>query len=837
MTKRRPGTRQISTKTTTALQNRNHKEVTKEVSSSTLPDKDRREEESRKAGKKQQKRKAAAAGREPAVLSDPKKIQALIPYSCIYPEQGMFCTKGTEKHGPDLYSVAYRISPADPDCAVDTGEAQIQAAMTAFLNGLSQFEDLKIQFFIINSRTPLSQFLEQTILPDEGKSAGLKNAVSLINALIQENAPYGHNNMKKDRFFLISAAKNSPEEAAAYFREAEKAAAELFAGICGIRIERLSAPERLHLLRTVYHMDETEDPTDYTAYLHPKSGVSSKAAVMPASLQEGKNLICLDRTRYCRLFMINNFPSDLSSYLIPELTSTSSTMVYTALYEPLDPALGAEVVCRAVESNTVSVERTQTLTLAQKKGGCIPVQTERKETSEEAYFLEEARELFRSAGKDGSLWLGSFLVALFADTKEELQSETRMLATAAVRFSFQIKTLDYQQMNALKSILPLGQMFVDIKRTFTGERLSRLNPLEIKTQNLNHGALTGVNAITDNLLFTDRRQHLRPAGLISGIRSSGKTFQAKLEILNILSRTEDSVYILSYPGKQEKYSGFAAKLGGKILPEAPGGIFEQFRYSPENRELDQDFLVMLVMNQIRTRFSLSPDMLAKARKNVEQETAVLIGKQPADIRQAIRLLQERRDSVLKRILELFFDFPGASNAFMEFSGTLNLLTADGTDALMRCLNAVSHQVLEDSKKGRCSWIYIDQADSLLMSAEGVKYLKNLLRKMNRTKNPVTLLIDNIVPFSSGALRCHMDELWGNEADAVIGCYRILSQEPAGRQVFAEALHLQSSLLPYITNTASGKGLLVSESRTVPFTSDLKEIADSDTALSFLKILE
>ena len=67
-----------------------------------------------------------------------------------------------------------------------------------------------------------------------------------------------------------------------------------------------------------------------------------------------------------------------------------------------------------------------------------------------------------------------------ADTKEQLDSDTDAILSIARKHMCQMATLKYQQMDALKTVLPSGVRKIDAFRTLTTESLAVLIPLKVR---------------------------------------------------------------------------------------------------------------------------------------------------------------------------------------------------------------------------------------------------------------------------------------------------------------------------------------------------------------------
>ena len=756
-------------------------------------------------------------------------VAAGIPYTHVYAD-GMMAALSREKSAPGKYSVAFSIGNPEELQASSEDPSDLRSYFAALLNGFE--EDTAFQFFLVNHRVSLDAFLETAQVPNTGTP--LDDSIHLYNEMIRENAKLGHNNMRRDRYIVFSLPARSPEQAAVRFADIEKRAKKLFAAYCAVPVRRLSVMERLRLVYDVYNFGE--DAFDARKEKmgkgpdSPKSGsgrLAAKELVAPGSLEKHKNYLLLNGKVYARTLFLCSIPADMSENLIMDLAGVSSDMIYSALCEPLPTGRGFEIVKRRVAANSVIRNCAEKSTLADRNEGGVIRRREMLRHSEEDYFENQALKVFADARASGDrVFFCNFLIALFSDQLEDLDRDTKMLTLSASKFAFQIKPLDYQQEEGLSSVLPLGSCSVDVRRVLGVPRLCAMNPMDVQAQlRQKNGMYCGMNAINDNMIMINRRNMPYPCGLISGVRNAGKTYQVKREIYNTLISTSDPVFLIALPHEQEKYERFVQAMGGAAVSE---GDFDPFRMVPEYGYLDEgiqlkkEYLCALFSAILNFRSQMSDRDAADAEKELERETEALLAAGVRDVRQAADLA-ERESAAYSLIFRALHDREHFAIEYLfgekPAGARLTYFRVKDSVSLLVVLEHVWQEMLSFAKKSIASWVFLDSIDDVVKTQAGAKYLRHLLQLSDILQNPITSVVANSAVFASGELRYSLISLF-----PFVGYYKLLNQGPVERRMYADALNIQPSLLPFLTNSGVGKGLIVSSSMTVPFTDNMRETA-------------
>ena len=772
---------------------------------------------------------SSRANRKKAKAEKKKAPVFQIPYDYVY-ENGMIEKKGPDKYSAGTYSMVYRVGDALPEKVLSTNPQSLRNAVVALTDGFPC--DVTMQYYVVNRKTSPVKFLSRALIPEK---KGFENTVNVVNDVIEENAAMGHNNMSRDTFVVFSVKADFPQEAANRFTEIEKRAKELFADVCGIRLSRGTPIGRLHMIydacnpgKNAFGAKVGMTRKDFSLEDLKYMKLSTKAVVIPDTVEEKKDHLVLNGNHFVRVLFICNLPSAMSENLITDLTSVSSTMIYSALYQPLSSDEGFRITKNEVSANTEVQKRQDRTTLADRKSGKMVTMSDARNKSEKAYFENAALGVMSDAKASGTkTFLSSFLIVLYSDSMENLEKDTQVLTLAATKYAFQIKTLDFQQKKGLISALPLAQCNVDVTRVFTAEKLSALNPVDVRGSLRVTGAYAGVNAINDNMILLNRRNSPIPSGIITGMRNAGKTWQVKRGIFGDLVTTDDVVFLIAVKKEKSKYDPFTEKMHGVVFE---GGSFDPFRTTNEygvvdsGKALKTELLTALMSAALDFKSRLAEGEAVQAEERLIREVRTLAEKDFSAIEDASGYIVTHAAAfpyLFDAMERLPDDYVHGKN---RNGGRFNVFYVNDAASLLIVLDRIWGMMIGLKKQNISASVYVDSADELIWNSEGNRYLQMLLAKANILQDPITLVVQNSALFGNAADKAKLTGLFPQ-----VGYYKLLSQGPIERSLYTDTLNIQPSLVPYITNSGVGRGIIVSNHMTVPFNDNAEETATNAKA--------
>lgn len=168
-----------------------------------------------------------------------------------------------------------------------------------------------------------------------------------------------------------------------------------------------------------------------------------------------------------------------------------------------------------------------------------------------SHFKGHAMAGFGGAIKNISIGLGSQEGKCLIHTAGESHTSpwggeqdpfTESMAEAGNRMC-QIEPHHYQQLEALNTVLPVGNRQVSTLRTMLTRDIAALLPFHVQELQEN-GVCYGINQVSHNLCIANRKNLANGNGMVFGIPGSGKSYFSKSEMLQVFLGTEDDIIVI-----------------------------------------------------------------------------------------------------------------------------------------------------------------------------------------------------------------------------------------------------------------------------------------------------
>jgi type IV secretory pathway VirB4 component len=446
--------------------------------------------------------------------------------------------------------------------------------------------------------------------------------------------------------------------------------------------------------------------------------------------------------------------------------------------------------------------------------------------------LEEAGELLDDLiNKNQKMFFVSVVIVHFADSLELLKRDTNTLNNIARKYVCSLGILNYQQEEALKSVLPLGKNYLKISRTLTTESTAILLPFNIQELIQEQGMYYGKNAISKNLLIFNRLALKNPNGFILGTPGSGKSFTAKREMINVLLNTNDDVIIID---PEREYTKLAKNLGGEVIEISAGSgnylnpldMTENYSDNENPLCLKSEFIMSLCAcllgGSTATITAAEKTIIDRSlKKTYEKYFNSGFNKKyiPTlnDFQNVLESQNERAAKDLAVALELYTRgslsvFSNKTNVNVDnrfvIYDTKDLGKQLKTMGLLIVLDNIWNRITENRQKGKRTWIYIDEIYLLFTTDYSANFLFELYKRARKWGGIPTGITQNV------------EDLLGNDlAKSMLAnsdFLMMMNQAPTDRIHLANLLNISEAQLTYITNSNEGEGLLFSGNAIIPF---------------------
>ena len=447
------------------------------------------------------------------------------------------------------------------------------------------------------------------------------------------------------------------------------------------------------------------------------------------------------------------------------------------------------------------------------------------------YDLEQQRKETREmlddlTTRDQRMMFAVVTLVHLADTKEELDSDTETLQSAARKHLCQLATLNWQQADGLTTALPLGLRRIDALRTLTTEALAVLMPFKAQEIRDQGGIYYGQNVISKNLIVANRKELLNGNGFVLGVSGSGKSFTAKEEIAGVALSTEDDIIVID---PESEYGPLIEGLGGEVI-----NISATSRNHINAMDMDQGYGDGENPVVLKSEFLLSlceqlvgsGKLSAKEKSIIDRCTAGVYhdyirngyqGAAPTLQDFHAELLRqteaEARDVALA--IELFT--AGSLNTFAKPSNVdtnSRILCYDIRDlgkqllpvGMLVVLDSVFNRIIHNRKMGKNTWVYVDEIYLLFQHEYSANFLFTLWKRVRKYGACCTGLTQNV----DDLLQSHTARTMLANSEFLV----MLNQAATDRAELARLLNISDNQLSYITKAIHCSGRVLNQFRVV-----------------------
>ncbi len=739
----------------------------------------------------------------------PKSAQNVIPVKALWPD-GIFLV------GKDKYSKSFKF--LDINYAVASNEDK-EAMFIDYSDLLNSLDTGAMAKITINNRRINKLDFEKTILLDM-KDDGLDKFRKEYNQMLINQAKEA-NEIIQEKILTISIYKKSVEEARNYFNRVGSELITKFNAL-GSKCIELNAEERLRILHDFYKTgEETSFRFDMQSDL--RKGHNFKDFICPDTFKFEDDYFMLGN-RYGRVLFLKEYASFIKDSMVTELTELNRNLMLSidVIPIPMDEAVKeAENRRLGIETNITNWQRKQNAN--NNFSAIIPYDME-QQRAESKEFLDDL------TTRDQRMFVSILTMVITADTKEDLDSNTKTLEQIARKGLCQLGILRYQQYDALNLVLPIRSNFDRIKalRTLTTESLAVFMPFKVQEIRHENGIFYGQNVISKNMIIADRKQLLNGNSFTLGVSGSGKSFTAKEEIANIKLRDPNADIVLIDP--EREYSKLVKALGGEVIKISAtsknhiNAMDMNSEYGDGNPVILKSEFILSLCEQLIGKGNLG----AKQKSLIDRCTAsVYRFYQQGNYQGTPPTLQDFREELLKQeepeakeialAIELFTN--GSLNTFAmqtNVDTSNSLICYDILDlgkqlqpiGMLVVLDSILNRITSNREKGKSTYIFIDEIYLLFQYEYSANFLFTLWKRVRKYGAFATGITQNV----EDLLQSHTARTMLANSEFII----MLNQASTDRLELAKLLNISDPQMSFITNVGAGEGLIKVGSSIVPF---------------------
>lgn len=716
---------------------------------------------------------------------------------------------------PGLYSKTIKFADINYQIARKEEQEEIFTRYWQFLNYFDP--SINLQITIHNRHIDEENFKEQMLLKLRYDDLDIYRRE--YNNMLYEKALQGQNSIIRDKYLTFSVNAASYETAIPTLARIETDITNNFKSL-GVDNMLLSGLERLELL---YDYFNPRQPFTFKYDYLVESSLTTKDFIAPDSFDfSGKNSFEFG-DNLGQVLYLKDLPPDLSDKLLSELSDINCNMSITL--------------------HINSVEQDQAFDLVKQKIGFMEQQKidEQKKALKAGYDVDmlpyelkysllEAEELLDDMqNKNQRMFKVAILVFTSAPTIDELNDNIYKIMAVARKNNCRMGFLDFLQEEAINSVLPLGKNHIEIKRTLTTASTAIFIPFTTQELFQNNGMYYGLNALSRNLIFFDRKSLKNSNGFILGTPGSGKSFSAKREMMNVLLNTDDEVIIID---PEREYAPLAEGFGGELIHISAGSknhinpldITMDYSDDDDPLLLKSEFVLSLCELLLGGRNSLSPaekTVIDRSTKITYDRYFSHPGRHPIptlqDFHKVLSVQPEAEAKSIALSLELYTN--GSLSVFAQPTNiNINnrLVVFDIRDlgkqlrtlGMLIVLDQVWNRITQNRQLGKRTWIYIDEIYLLFQNDYSANYLFELYKRARKWGAIPTGITQNVEDLLINDLARRML----SNTDFIM----MLNQATSDRIELAALLNISNQQLSYVTNSNVGQGLLFAGKSIVPF---------------------
>ena len=751
----------------------------------------------------------------------PQTVQDTIPYLYVYQNGIMELT-------PGVFSKAYILGDTNFKISSRQGQEKI---FQDYSRMLSTFGDtVKVEITIWNKNMDLAEFQKQVLMPMMNDT--LNEYREEYNQMLIEKMSGANNNLEKVKVMTLTIEEESIQEAITTFLRLDTEAIKMITSLTGENTKAMTSMERLCMLYDIYNPGSAQKFLQKIQYqgewqdsvtlqsIH-QLGLTTKDVIGPDSFTFKADKVLLGTKTFARTYYVSMIPTWLRGDAFTDLSELPCNMLVSVHYRTLPQDIGSKLIKSYrvnINSNVADAEKS-----ASRAGYSMDLISQELLDSR-----TEVKNLTNDITKrNQKIVMASIVLTVFTSSEKELEKMDKQISMIANKHQMQIRVLSLQQEYGLATALPVGMNKIAVERLMTTETAAMLIPFSVKELNHEHGMYYGLNAESYGMIRYDRTKGQNYNGVILGMPGSGKSFATKREIINVILNTTDEVYIID---PEREYLPLAEKLGGEVIRIANGSDIYlnpfdmDIEYADDGDpvKMKADYITTIVDIAIGGRYGISPSErslidrvvfeiyepylrhLHKTGKTIDlehmptmQEFYEKMLEQVAPEAQNIALAMER---YVKGSHDIFAHKTNVNtdNRFVIYdikdigSGLKEL-------GLQICLNSIWNKMIENRKKGKRTWLYIDEFYLLLKKDTSADFLQEIWKRARKWNGIPTGITQNV------------EDLLKSEAGRTIlnncGFVMLLNQAPMNLIQLSNIYNISPEEQKYINNGPSGQGLI------------------------------
>lgn len=412
------------------------------------------------------------------------------------------------------------------------------------------------KFFIASEQMDLNEFVSEIFKPVNKEQ--YPEFADEIGRFIYQKIEEGNKDINRTLYLVCTVRADSYESAKLYFNTLEVDFENLFP-MLGSSIYKLGAIERLSLIQRIFNLNQSVVPLDerYTGNDAWRTVISP----MAIDSSQGSDFLQIEK-RYCCTLCAMNYDRKIDDEkVIYNLADNNFPVYLTIDLEPIPRKLLVDRLETAHSNNEAQMAKERDRNNRNNQWGVGPSYKTQHKNDDLELLLEKI-----DANDEICLYIG-FLCMTYADSYDELLSQTDILIRKATDAGYVLKPIFHQQIKALNTVLPIGGRHVNNMRTFLSSSATCFNPFRSKDIKDEGGAIIGINTQTKQLIRINRKKLKSPHAIVVGHTGGGKSMFVKVvEVIQTLLLTDDDIIVID---PQNEFQKLCIEHGGSYFDLTP----------------------------------------------------------------------------------------------------------------------------------------------------------------------------------------------------------------------------------------------------------------------------
>lgn len=641
-----------------------------------------------------------------------------------------------------------------------------------------------------------------------------------FNELIEMSIGNKEEILREKRLVVITTKAESMKEAQDIFLQYQLKSEEKFKELKS-KITRVSILERLGYLYNIFHNELPEEGgIDNFIQYAKDNNISIYDAIAPkedVSFRE-KNYVRVGDNKFIRVLYVSKLPKSVTPRFYNRITTLNNYNIITTLnITPENPAKTIKMVNKKISG--MKTERLGKIKKANKNNYSYEAVLDEKleDSISDAQNLREALQK-----KKQKMFANNDLICIQAESLKELNKATKIIKDIGSEYSIIIYNLDWQQLEGLQNCLPFGWNNLQLQRSLTSESTATNVPFNTKDLMHEDSIFYGINLVSKNPVFCDRKKLLNGNGCVLATSGAGKSFSIKLLIEQVLLRyPEDEICVIDPQGE---YYPLIKAFGGQALNISVNAnthinpFDSSLQYIKDNKEAikeKSEFILAFIESIVNGGLTgEQKTLIDRCTNNIYEEYQFhnfnkeyepnfkkfyeKLLAQPENEAKNLALIIER---YVTGGMDIFAKDTNIEikNRFITFDIS-ELPSSIQTTGYLVVLDHIMNRLHRNKTLGKHTWIFIDEFHILLANKFSSEYIAKIY-KTGRKENAIpTVITQNIADVIKNEDGC---KILSNSEFAMI-----LKQKPLDLPPICKIFDISDEEAKYVIDSPSGQGIIV-----------------------------